>query len=79
MNLIGRRVRILNATDPTHVGISGEVVLETSKTLVLYSNGSCLTTQKAGMVAQLVGGLEVIRGEEILGRLEDRIVRARVE
>ncbi len=77
MNLIGRRLKILSAPDPSHVGFSGEVVLETSKTLLLESDGSCLTTQKKGIVAQFVGTREIIRGDEILGRLEDRIARVK--
>ena len=75
MNLIGRRLKILSATDPSQVGLSGEVVLETSKTLLLESDGSHLTAQKRGIVIQLVGTREVVRGDEILGRLEDRIAR----
>jgi RNase P/RNase MRP subunit p29 len=75
MNLIGSRLKILSATDPSQVGKSGEVVLETSKTLILESDGSRLTAQKRGIVLQLVGTREVVRGDEILGRLEDRITR----
>jgi len=76
MNLIGRSVKILDATDPTQVGLSGEVVLERSKTLLLESHGRRLTIQKLGTVIELAGRGEVIRGDDILGRFEERIARA---
>ena len=76
MNFIGRKVKILVATDPNQVGLSGELVLERSKTLLLESHGRRLTIQKSGTVIELAGGGEIITGEEILGRLEERIARA---
>ena len=76
MNLIGRRVKILVATDPNQVGLSGELVLERSKTLLLESQGRRLTIQKLGTVIELAGKGEVIRGDDILGRVEERIARA---
>ena len=77
MNFIGRKVKILVATDPNQVGLSGELVLERSKTLLLESQGRRLTIQKSGTVIELAGGGEIITGEEILGGLEERIARAR--
>jgi len=76
VNLIGRRVKILVATDPNQVGLSGELVLERSKTLLLESQGRRLTIQKLGTVIELAGKGEVIRGDDILGRVEERIARA---
>jgi len=76
VNFIGRKVKILVATDPNQVGLSGELVLERSKTLLLESHGRRLTIQKSGTVIELAGGGEIITGEEILGRLEERIARA---
>lgn len=75
MNLIGRRVKVLVATDPTQVGLSGELLLEMSKTLQLESLGRRLTIQKLGTVIELAGTGEVIRGDDILGRVEERIAR----
>jgi RNase P/RNase MRP subunit p29 len=76
VNLIGRRVKILVATDPTQVGLSGELVLERSKTLLLESHGRRLTIQKLGTVIELAESGDIIRGDEILGRVEERIARA---
>jgi RNase P/RNase MRP subunit p29 len=76
VNLIGRRVKILVATDPTQVGLSGELVLDSSKTLLLESHGRRLTIQKLGTVIELAERGEVIRGDDILGRVEERLARA---
>ena len=76
MNFIGRKVKILVATDPTQVGLSGELVLERSKTLLLESHGRRLTIQKSGTVIEFAGKGGVIRGDDILGRVEERIARA---
>jgi len=75
VNLIGRTVKILVATDPTQVGLSGELVLERSKTLLLESHGRRLTIQKLGTVIELGARGEVIRGDDVLGRVEERIAR----
>ena len=75
MNLIGRTVKILVATDPTQVGLSGELLLERSKTLLLESHGRRLTIQKLGTVIELGARGEVIRGDDVLGRVEERIAR----
>jgi len=76
VNFIGRKVKILVATDPTQVGLSGELVLERSKTLLLESQGRRLTIQKSGTVIELAGGGDIITGDDILGRVEERIARA---
>ncbi len=34
-NLVGLRVRVAASTDPTHVGVTGTVVDETAKTLIV--------------------------------------------
>ncbi|TMP96726.1 MAG: ribonuclease P protein subunit [Thaumarchaeota archaeon] len=52
------------------------MVLERSKTLLLESQGRRLTIQKLGTVIELAGKGEVIRGDDILGRVEERIARA---
>ncbi len=73
MNIIGESVAILNASDPTVAGRSGRVVLETANTLLLRSEGETFRIQKKGTVLQLSGSKEVVAGEDIPGRLEDRL------
>ncbi len=77
MNLIvGEKIKVLDASDPGQVGLAGEVLLETSKTILVDCGGQKARIQKHDTVLQVEGRGEVIRGDEILGRLEERIARA---
>ncbi len=77
MNLIlGDKIRVLDASDPNQVGLAGEVLLETSRTIILDCGGQKARIQKHNTIIQVEGSGEVIRGDEILGRLEERIARA---
>jgi RNase P/RNase MRP subunit p29 len=74
MSVIGENVTILNSSDPTKKGRAGEIVLETSRTLViLQTNGRRISVEKMGTVLEFQNSKKVIGGEEILGRLEDRL------
>jgi RNase P/RNase MRP subunit p29 len=72
MNVIGERLTVLSSTDPSKVGRTGIVLLDTAKTLVLDSNGIALRVEKTGNVFRVPGSNKVITGAEITGRLEDR-------
>ncbi len=76
--LIGLKVEVLGASDPSHVGVSGTVVDETMKTLTIEHGGKEKMIQKKGTLFrfEVRGGTEV-RGEEILFRPEDRVKKAR--
>ena len=76
--LIGLQVEVIGATDPSQVGLSGRVVDETMKTLIIEKEGKEKMVQKKGTVFRfdIRGGIEV-HGEEILFRPEERIKRAR--
>ena len=76
--LIGLHVTVLEATDPSHIGICGKVVDETMKTLYVEQGGKQKMIPKKGAVFRFdtQGGIEV-RGEDILFRPEERIKRAR--
>ncbi len=76
--LIGLHVEVMQATDPSHVGVRGLVVDETMKTLVIEQEGKEKMIQKKGSVFRFDtrGGVEV-RGDDILFRPEERVRRAR--
>ena len=77
MNLaIGEKIKVLHASDPNQVGLVGELLLETSRTILVECAGRKVRIQKHDTVFQVAGRGEVIRGDEILGRLEERIARA---
>ena len=75
MNVIGERVKILSAKDPTLTGKTGMVVLESANTLVLQSLGGNIRVAKAGAAFMLVGSGKIVTGVDIMGRLQDRLGR----
>jgi RNase P/RNase MRP subunit p29 len=78
MNIIGHFVRVVDASDPTIAGRSGEVVLETAKTLLLTTSGENITIQKKGTVLLLADSNSIVTGDDVMGRLEDRLRSKRV-
>ncbi len=78
--LIGRRITVESATDPTLVGLTGEVLDETMKTLTLRNEtGSRVVVAKnAVTIAFLLEGHRVeVDGRALLFRPEDRIKKVR--
>lgn len=75
--LIGLEVRLLQYTDPALIGLSGTIVDETLKTLVIErSDGRRLRVFKANGVFELrISGDQkvTIIGEDIMGRPWDRL------
>jgi RNase P/RNase MRP subunit p29 len=77
MSIVGTRAVIVDSKDKTKLGRKGEIVLETANTLLLKTADRTITVEKAGTVLQLESDDEPLLGDDILGRLEDRIrVRA---
>lgn len=76
--LIGLRVEVLNATDPSQAHLQGLVVDETRNTLVVEIQGAEKRIPKQGSRFRfdVQGGVEV-DGEEIRFRPEDRVKKAR--
>jgi len=76
--LIGLRVEVVGATDPTHAHLEGRVVDETRNMLVLEVRGEEKRIPKQGSRFRfdVQGGLEV-DGDEIRFRPEDRVKKAR--
>lgn len=75
MNVIGRLLTVMRAPDPTHMGRSGMVVLETANTLLLDSAGAIVRIPKAGATFRLLGASTDLQGSELEGRLQDRLGR----
>ncbi len=76
--LIGLRAEVVEATDPSQVGVNGLVVDETMKTIKIEQEGKEKMIQKRGTVFRfdIRGGVD-IHGEDILYRPEERVKRAR--
>jgi len=77
MSVVGSRVTILDSNDPTKRGRRGEVVLETANTILLRTEDGRITVEKAGTVLAVEGNDEPLPGDDLQGRLEDRIGEGR--
>jgi RNase P/RNase MRP subunit p29 len=73
VNIIGVEVTVVKANDPTKTGRMGEVVLETANTVLLSTGKSSLTVEKKGTTLLLSKSKATVSGEDIDGRLEDRL------
>lgn len=75
--LIGLRVVVTGATDPSLVGLRGVVADETRNMLTVETDRGEKRVQKRGttFTFEVRGGMEV-RGDDLLFRPEDRIKRA---
>ncbi len=74
--IIGEDVRIAAARDTVLLGLRGKVVLETMHTITIITEAKRkVTLPKAGSAVQLPDG-RILLGDDIKGRLEDRIAVA---
>ncbi len=76
--LIGLKVRVVDGSSRTHVGIEGIVIDETLNMLVVESGGNRLMIPKIGQVFMFLlsdGTWKRLRGDKILNRPENRIKR----
>jgi len=73
MSVVGTRAVVVDSKDGTKLGRKGEIVLETANTLLLKTAEGTITIEKAGTVLQVEGDDEPLVGDDISGRLEDRI------
>jgi len=73
MSLVGERIEIMASRDPTKRNLRGEVLLETAKTILLQSGGRRITVEKAGTVLVLDSTGSVLAGDELVGRIEERL------
>lgn len=74
--LIGLNAKVVKSTNPSCVGISGQVVDETRKTLVIRRKRENKVIVKETAVFHLAlpnGTVVEIEGNAILGRPEDRV------
>ena len=70
--MIGEELTVTRSSDSSKIGMTGVVLMDTAKTLVLDSNGRKVRIEKAGNVFQIAGSKRVVSEQDIAGRLEDR-------
>lgn len=77
MNVIGEMLTVLTSPDPTKMGRTGRVVLETANTLLIDSGGRTIRVEKSGSAFLLIGSGKIVTGPDIAGRPQDRLGRQR--
>ncbi|MDV3277633.1 MAG: ribonuclease P protein subunit [Nitrososphaerales archaeon] len=73
MSVVGQEVTVMDSSDNSMRGRRGEVVLETANTLLLRSSGKTVKLAKAGSVLLLEKTGQLVTGDDLAGRLEDRL------
>ncbi len=75
--IIGEDVRVAAARNAALLGLKGKVVLETMQTLTIRTPANRkVTLIKSGSALELAGGA-IVLGDDLKGRLEDRLSMAR--
>ena len=73
MSIVGEDVALLKSRDPTKTGRKGKAVLETANTVILMTDRGKITVEKKGTVFLFSPSGRVVAGENVQGRLEDRL------
>ena len=73
---IGQLLTVVESTDPTLIGRSGNVIDETQKTLTILENGHERVFGKAAIQFTLNDGTTVLSGSSLRQRPEDRMSRS---
>ena len=71
--LIGEEVMVIEATNPSLVGLTGKVVDETKATIRVLQDGEIKTLLKNAVVLKLLRTGKIIDGKTLLKRPEDRL------
>ncbi|MBC64761.1 MAG: hypothetical protein CMB15_03925 [Euryarchaeota archaeon] len=75
MPFLTRNIHVTESTDPTLVGISGQVIEETRRTIVIQTSNGNKTLAKDVINFKLDSENKVIQGFTVTQRPEDRINR----
>lgn len=73
MSVVGTSVTVMGSSDASQIGRRGVIVLETARTLQVSTKEGVITIQKAGTSLTVEGGEEPMTGDDLAGRLEDRL------
>ena len=71
--LIGEKIEILHSKNKSNLGIKGKVIDETKMTLKIKSGEKVKTLFKNNITFKIVRNEQIITGQEIMKRPEERI------
>jgi RNase P/RNase MRP subunit p29 len=75
IDLIGKKIAVVQCADPSILGLRGILSLESMKTVTILSGSSKRMVPKRGTVLQVQDGGRLVIGDEMMGRVEERIAR----
>ena len=75
IQLLGKEVAIVQSANPLLVGVRGTLALESMRMITIVSGSKKITVAKTGTVLQLQESGKVVLGDEMNGRIEDRLSR----
>ncbi|MDA4135672.1 MAG: ribonuclease P protein subunit [Thaumarchaeota archaeon] len=75
IDLIGKKMALVQCSDPSMIGVRGIYALESMKTITILSGNTKRTVQKLGTVLQVQDGGRLVVADEMVGRIEDRLAR----
>jgi len=75
IGLLGKQVAVVQCTDPAMMGLRGTVALESMHMITIVSQTRKVRVAKTGTVLQLQENGKLVMGEEMNGRIEDRLAK----
>ena len=75
MKILGQQVSVVSCSIPSLVGVSGTLALESMRMITIVSQGRKVNLPKRGSVLRLKEGGGLVVGDEMYGRLEERLSR----
>ena len=71
--LIGEELEVVDSTNKANLGIKGKIVDETKATLIIEQEKKLKTLLKKNITFKLVRSGQIIKGQEIVKRSEERL------
>lgn len=71
--LIGEKIEVIKASNPSNLGITGKIVDETKSTIKVECEGKVKTLLKQTITFKLIGKNQLIKGSDIIKRPEERL------
>jgi RNase P/RNase MRP subunit p29 len=75
IRVLGKDVAVIQCANPAMIGLRGTVALESMHMITVVSQTKKVQLAKTGTVLQLQESGKLVLGEEMNGRIEDRLSR----
>jgi RNase P/RNase MRP subunit p29 len=75
IDIIGKKIAIVQCSDPSLVGVRGIFALESMKTITILSGSNKRMVPKVGTVLQVQDSGRLVVASEMVGRIEERLAK----